>query len=150
MRYWLFALMLVVTSAWSAIETRKFDTPQQEAAYRQLINELRCLVCQNQNIADSNADLAKDLRNQTYDMLMQGKTKQQVVDYMVARYGDFVLFRPPLKATTVLLWAGPFLIFVIGVFVLLRFIRRKGSEPVPELSRADRERAEALLTQHKD
>ncbi len=150
MRYWLTILLLVASSAWAAIETHKFDTPEQEATYRVLINELRCLVCQNQNLADSNADLAKDLRGQIYQMIMKGKDKQQIIDYMVARYGDFVLYRPPFKATTALLWIGPFVILLAGVAILVGFIRRKGREQAPELSAADRERAEALLNQPKD
>ncbi len=91
--------------------------------------ELRCLVCQNQTIADSNADLANDLRRQVRDMLRQGKSDQEVLDYMTARYGDFVLYRPPVKSTTLLLWAGPAALLVGGVLALVLVLRRRGRMP---------------------
>jgi len=105
----------------AAIEAYQFESAQMEADYNKLINELRCLVCQNQNLAGSDADLAHDLRRETYEMLNEGKSPQQVVEFMVERYGDFVLYRPQFKSTTYLLWLGPFLLLV-GVLVLL--IRR--------------------------
>ena len=106
--------------------------------------ELRCLVCQNQTLADSNAPLAVDLRNQIREQLKAGKSEQDVVDFMVARYGDFVLYRPPLKASTVALWAGPFLILLFGAWLLLRRIRKRAAGE-PELSEAERARAAKLL-----
>ncbi len=106
--------------------------------------ELRCLVCQNQTLADSNAPLAVDLRNQIREQLKAGKSEQDVVDFLVARYGDFVLYRPPLKASTVALWAGPFVILAFGAWLLLRRIRRRPA-PEPELSDAERARAAKLL-----
>ncbi|MBF6058210.1 cytochrome c-type biogenesis protein CcmH [Thiomicrorhabdus sp. HH1] len=121
-------MLLFSLPLFAAIEEHRFKTPQQERDYRQLIDELRCLVCQNQNLADSNAELAQDLRRQVYSMLVdQQADKQQVVDYMVQRYGDFVLYRPPLKTQTTLLWAGPFLFLAIGVWFLIRLIRRQNS-----------------------
>jgi len=96
----------------ASIEAYQFESAEMEADYNQLINELRCLVCQNQNLAGSDADLARDLRRETYDMLSQGKSQQQVIDFMVARYGDFVLYRPQFKSTTYLLWLGPFLLLL--------------------------------------
>ena len=107
-------------------------------------SELRCLVCQNQTIADSSADLAVDLRRQIREALAKGASEREVLDFMVARYGDFVLYRPPLKASTVLLWAGPFLLLAFGVFLLVLRLRRKAPPP-PELSDADRARAAKLL-----
>ena len=109
-----------------------------------LAHELRCLVCQNQTLADSNAPLAVDLRNQIREQLAAGKSEREVKDYMVARYGDFVLYRPPLNAVTLLLWAGPFLLLLFGIFLLFRKIRSR-SEAVPELSDAERARAARLL-----
>ena len=106
--------------------------------------ELRCLVCQNQTLADSNAPLAVDLRNQIREQLKAGKSEQDVVDFLVARYGDFVLYRPPFKASTVALWAGPFLILIFGAWLLLRRIRRRPASQ-PELSEAERARAAKLL-----
>jgi cytochrome c-type biogenesis protein CcmH len=109
-----------------------------------LANELRCLVCQNQTLADSNAPLAVDLRNQIREQLQAGKSEQDVRDFMVARYGDFVLYKPPLKATTMLLWAGPFLLLLFGAAILFRRIRQKNA-PEKELTDADRQRAAKLL-----
>jgi cytochrome c-type biogenesis protein CcmH len=113
-----------------------------EADYNQLINELRCLVCQNQNLAGSDADLARDLRRETYDMLSQGKSQQQVVDFMVARYGDFVLYRPQFKSTTYLLWLGPFLLLLC---VLVFLVRRLVSADSPDVDAQAIARAKEIL-----
>lgn len=108
-------------------------------------DELRCLVCQNQTIADSNAELAIDLRNQVREKLQQGMSDKDIVDYMVQRYGDFVLYRPPVKTSTWLLWFGPFLLLVGGVLVLVVRLRRRSRVPVVELPEADRQRAADML-----
>ena len=109
-----------------------------------LAQELRCLVCQNQTLADSNAPLAVDLRNQIRDQLKGGASERDVIDFMVARYGDFVLYRPPLKASTLALWIGPFLLLGLGIFLLLRrLVRRRAPELA--LSEAERARAAKLL-----
>ena len=104
-----------------------------------LSTELRCLVCQNQTLADSNAPLAVDLRNTIREQLAKGASEREVVDFMTARYGDFVLYRPPFKAATALLWAGPFLLLAFGVVLLVRRIRKRPEEP----ALADEERARA-------
>jgi cytochrome c-type biogenesis protein CcmH len=109
-----------------------------------LAHELRCLVCQNETLADSQAPLAADLRNQIREQLAAGKSEKDVVDFLVARYGDFVLYRPPLKSVTVLLWAGPFLFLALGMFALVRFVRRRRVIE-PRLSPAERSRAAKLL-----
>jgi cytochrome c-type biogenesis protein CcmH len=103
--------------------------PALEARVMEVASELRCLVCQNQTIADSHADLAVDLRNQVRDMLRRGDSREQVVAYMTARYGDFVLYRPPLKESTALLWFGPALLMVAGVVVLVVVLRRRARLP---------------------
>ena len=108
-----------------------------------LADELRCLVCQNQTIADSNAPLAVDLRNQIREQLAKGASEREVRDFMVARYGDFVLYKPPFKASTAALWIGPFLLLGIGVWVLRRVAKRR--VPAPQLSDAERSRAAKLL-----
>jgi len=113
----------LITPAWAAIEAYEFDSPEMEADYNQLVDELRCLVCQNQNLAGSDADLAQDLRRETYEMLQQGKSQQEVVEFMVARYGDFVLYRPQFKSSTYLLWLGPFLLLVVVLVVVVRRLR---------------------------
>ena len=118
--------------------------PALEKRVAGLAHELRCLVCQNQTLAESNAPLAVDLRNQIREQLKEGASEQDVIDFMVARYGDFVLYRPPLKASTLALWAGPFLLLALGVFVLVRRLRRRRA-PAPQLSEAERARAAKLL-----
>jgi cytochrome c-type biogenesis protein CcmH len=109
-----------------------------------LASELRCLVCQNQSLAESNAGLAVDLRNQIRDQLARGASEREVIDFMVARYGDFVLYRPPLKASTFFLWFGPFVLLIAGICVLIGRIRRQGAMN-RQLSEAERLRAEQLL-----
>jgi cytochrome c-type biogenesis protein CcmH len=121
-------LLLVIVGLWfaplqAAIEAYQFDSAEMEADYYQLINELRCLVCQNQNLAGSNADLARDLRRETYEMLKRGKSQQEVVDFMVARYGDFVLYRPQFKSSTYLLWLGPFFLLLLVLYLVVRRLR---------------------------
>jgi cytochrome c-type biogenesis protein CcmH len=118
--------------------------PALDRRVANLAHEMRCLVCQNQTIAESNAPLAVDLRNQIREQLTAGKSEREVVDFMVARYGDFVLYRPPLKATTVLLWVGPF-VFLLGGFYLLARVLRRRRVAAPELSDAERSRAAKLL-----
>jgi len=114
-----------------------------------LSSELRCLVCQNQTLADSNADLAVDLRRQIREQLGSGKSERDVLDFMVQRYGDFVLYRPPLKASTVLLWIGPFLLVILGLILLARKVRATDRKE-PPLSEAQRARAAALIEPRKE
>jgi cytochrome c-type biogenesis protein CcmH len=136
-------LSLVSLSSQAAIDAYQFDDPEKEALYKKLVKELRCTVCQNQDIGDSNAGLAQDLRRKTYEMVSAGKDEDFVLDYMAQRYGDFVLYRPRLQSNTLLLWIGPFIILIVAVFLLLKFIRRSEDE-IP-LSETDRAAAEQLL-----
>jgi len=141
-------LLLFVFSLWvapmqAAIEAYQFDSPEMEADYNQLIDELRCLVCQNQNLSGSDADLARDLRRETYQMLQQGKSQQEVVDFMVARYGDFVLYRPQFQSNTYLLWLGPFLLLVLVLYLVVRWLRA-ADKPV-EVDAAAMAEAKQLL-----
>ena len=112
------------------------EDPVLEARVMRIAPELRCLVCQNQTIADSSAGLAVDLRNQVREMLVRGESDKQITDYMTARYGDFVLYRPPLKTTTALLWFGP-AAFLLGGVVTLFFVLRRRSRMAPEMFDAD-------------
>ena len=128
-------LLLLALPCWAQ------DLEQRAAA---LERELRCLVCQNQTLAESNAPLAMDLRKQIRSQLAAGKSEHEVVDYLVARYGDFVRYRPPLKASTLVLWAGPFVFVAGGFYLLVRFLRRRRVPP-PQLTSAQRERAAKLL-----
>ncbi len=136
-RLFVLALLYAVTSL--AVDESALDKRVTE-----LGAELRCLVCQNQTIADSQAPLALDLRNQIREQLKSGKSEQEIKDYMVARYGDFVLYRPPLKASTLALWIGPFVLLLIGIGLFYRRVARRRA-PEPQLSQADRERAAKLL-----
>lgn len=122
------------------------EDPVLEKRMMNIATILRCLVCQNQTIADSQADLAVDLRKQIREKLRAGMSDQQIVDYMVARYGDFVLYRPPVKSTTWLLWFGPFALFGAGLGVLFVKLRKRAASRNDEpLSQAEQQRAEALL-----
>jgi len=111
-----------------------------------LSSELRCLVCQNQTLADSNAPLAVDLRNTVREQLAKGASEREVIDFMTARYGDFVLYRPPFKGTTLLLWLGPFLLLAFGAFLFFRRVRGRQAPQAP-LSDEERARAARLLEQ---
>ncbi len=117
-----------------------------ERRVQKVSEELRCLVCQNQTIADSNADLAVDLKNQVRERLKQGASEKEVIAFMTERYGDFVLYRPPVKGTTLLLWFGPGLLLVGGLIALFMRLRRRAAAAVePVLSDDERARAAALL-----
>ena len=140
------ALALLVSCAtWAKEAAPAADNPVLEKRVLGLAEELRCLVCQNQTLADSNAPLAVDLRNQIREQLRQGASERDVVQFMTERYGDFVLYRPPLKATTILLWFGPLLLLVAGVTALFRRIARRRAAAEPELSEAEHARAARLL-----
>lgn len=123
----LFSLVCVLacSGAFAVEALPASDNPALEAQVMKISTELRCLVCQNQTIADSHADLAVDLRRQVREMLQNGQSEQQVIDYMTARYGDFVLYRPPFKALTALLWIGPAVMVVVGLGTLFVVLRRR-------------------------
>ena len=122
------------------------DDPVLEARVLAIAEELRCLVCQNETIAASHADLAEDLRKQIRQKLKAGQSKEQIVDFMVARYGDFVLYRPPLKPSTLLLWIGPFVLLLLAAIVLAANIRRRRRVVQPaEWSPEQAQRARLLL-----
>ena len=140
-----FLLTLPLTLHAGSIETYTFETPEQEALYKGLIKELRCLVCQNQDIADSNAELAQDLRRQTYEMITAGKSRNDVVEYMVQRYGDFILYRPPFKIKTLLLWVGPPLFLLLSLFFLVKFLRNRPKKAEVELNDKQRQSMRDLL-----
>ena len=145
----IFALFLASTAGFCSEinEAATAADPVAEKRLQALSEELRCLVCQNQTIADSNAELAQDLRREIRGMIASGKSDKEIVDFMVARYGDFVLYRPPLKGLTLLLWGGPLALLVLGLFLLQRYLRRRSIriEAEAPLSAAASKRAEALL-----
>lgn len=129
-------------------EPMTFETEEQEVRYQRLIRELRCTVCQNQNLIESNAPLANDLRRQIALMVNDGADTNEIIDYMVARYGDFVLFRPPMKGTTYLLWFGPGAMLVIGLGILGTILWRRRSQvgSIP-LSADEEERLRRILAE---
>jgi len=146
------ALLVAVAATAAAKEAAPAAAdPAIERRAMHLAGVLRCLVCQNQTIADSNADLAVDLRQQIRDQMKAGKTNDQIIDFMVARYGDFVLYRPPFNTSTALLWAGPFILLILAVTILVRYlIRRRKRVAETTLSEQERARAAALLAGNRD
>lgn len=123
-----FILWCALGGAWAFDAETAFDDPVQQARYERLNRELRCLVCQNQTIADSTAPLAADLRREVREMMAAGRTDAEIREFMLERYGDFVLYRPRMTSTTLLLWAAPVLLLVIGSVAGIRFIRRRTTE----------------------
>lgn len=118
-------LVALASSVNAADDPLEFTDPAQEQRYLALIEGLRCLVCQNQSLADSNADLAQDLRQEVYLMLVEGDNNEDIIQYLVARYGDFVLYRPPFKSTTYLLWLAPVIFLIIGICITIIFVRKQ-------------------------
>lgn len=141
----LVVLVCLILPLWGWAEETKLSA-ESEQRVKALAHELRCLVCQNQTIADSNADLAIDLRTQIREQIQAGKTDQEIKDYMVARYGDFVLYRPPVQSNTALLWAAPFMLLVGGVaFLFWQLAKRRRLLTVQQLSTDELEQADTLL-----
>lgn len=112
-------LLMLATSGF-ANSVYPLDSAKKEAQFNHLLKDLRCLVCQNQDLADSNAELAKDLRLQVYQLVKEGKSDSEINEYLTSRYGDFILFKPPVKAVTLLLWFGPFLFLLLGFLIFWR------------------------------
>lgn len=152
----LVAMLVMVHSAQAGIDVRSFENKEQQVLYDQLMYELRCLVCQNENLAASNADLAKDLRDEVYMMITkQNMDEVAVKKFLVDRYGDFVLYRPPLKKSTWFLWFGPFIMLFLGgvfVFFFVRSSRSKGREKDNDdsgISQEERDELQKLLVDNK-
>ncbi|EWC42044.1 cytochrome c-type biogenesis protein [Stutzerimonas stutzeri] len=141
--------LVLAGTAQAAIDTYEFRDEAERERYRTLTEELRCPKCQNQNIADSNAPIAMDLRQEIFRMLEEGQSNDQIVDYLVARYGDFVRYKPPMNAKTMLLWYGPAGLLVVGFGVLaIILVRRRRFEQAcasHTLSDTERERLAKLL-----
>lgn len=138
-------------TTWAGEATPMAQNEHVEQRMTAIAAELRCLVCQNESIAGSRADLAVDLRRQIREQIAAGKSDQEIMNYMVDRYGDFVRYRPPLKGSTLLLWFGPALLLAGGLVALVLYLRRRsGRVDNAPLSNEDRKRAEALLRQNQD
>jgi cytochrome c-type biogenesis protein CcmH len=146
---WLLVVILLLPSFAAAGEaTPLAENPQIEARLKVLAVELRCLVCQNQTLADSNAPLAEDLRREVREMIAKNMSDKEIIDFLVTRYGDFVLYRPPLKTTTTLLWVGPFLLLIGGAIALVMALRRRQKKLADvALSEAERNRVAQLLSE---
>lgn len=123
----LFLCSLGVAFSLAASEPLEFASPEQEQRFLELTTELRCLVCQNQTLSDSDAPLAQDLRQEIYDMMVAGRSDSEIKEFMVARYGDFVLYRPPVQTNTIVLWLTPLLLLAIGGAVVWRAVRKRAS-----------------------
>ncbi len=132
MKTFLIALCLLVSFTSLANETYQFDSPEQERLYREIANELRCPKCQNQSIADSDAPLSEDLRYLVYQKLKAGENKQQILQYMQERYGDFVLYDPPISPKNYVLWFMPLLVFIIIIIALIARVGRRELQPEDE------------------
>ena len=122
--------MLMLAPAWAIDPEPPFEDPELEAQYQALIDEVRCLVCQNQTIADSNAPLAADLRREIREMMGEGASRGEVVEFLVARYGDFVLYRPRFQPSTWALWGGPAFFVILGMVVFARILRARMAQPL--------------------
>lgn len=132
----------------ASIDVYEFKTPEQEQRFKHLVEELRCPKCQNQNLADSNADIAKDLKSRIYKLINEGKSDEEITQYLVERYGDFVNYRPPVKPVTWLLWFGPLTLFVLTAGILLWRIRKAQKSTTD--NNIDSTRLHALLQQYSD
>jgi cytochrome c-type biogenesis protein CcmH len=139
-------LALLFSSA-QAIDPRAFDSPEHEARYQALIAEIRCLVCQNTNIADSSAPLAKDLRSQVLEMIKQGSSDAEIRTFMTDRYGDFILYAPPVKSSTWVLWFGPAVILGGGMLFLVTTLRRRMSMTAEILADPDQQELDRRIDQ---
>ena len=146
---WLLVIILLIPSLAAAEEARPLaDNPQVEARLKTLAVELRCLVCQNQTLADSHAPLAEDLRREVREMIAKDMSDREIIDFLVQRYGDFVLYRPPWKASTTLLWLGPFLLLIAGATGLVFALRRRQKKLADvTLSEEEHNRVAQLLSE---
>lgn len=123
-KFLIFLIILLMPLSVVATEAvYQFDSPRDQQRFEALTTQLRCLVCQNQNIAESNAALATDLRKQVYDQIQKGETDKHIIEYLVVRYGDFILYRPPFNGVTLGLWLGPFLVLFAGISYLIYYLR---------------------------
>ena len=128
MKTWLLTLLLAFSAVAAAFEPIEFRDAAEEARFRELSAELRCVMCQNQSLADSNAEIAQDLRLQVLDLMREGKSDREIKDYLVARYSDFVLYSPPMRPSTWLLWFGPGLLLLGGAAVVVVVVRRRSRQ----------------------
>ena len=142
----LLALMLLLPYGWAKEAAPVAEDPEIERRMIALSEDLRCLVCQNESLAGSRADFANDLRREIREQMHANKSDKEIVDFLVARYGDFVLYRPPVKSSTMFLWFGPFIFLLIGAVLLVVYLKRRRNQiEEPMLSEQQRKQAESLL-----
>ncbi len=154
MKHFRFLVLAILLAGYASamavgLEVFDFSGNVDEHRYKHLIAELRCLVCQNQSLADSDAGLAHDLRREVWELMDQGKSDAQVTEYLVARYGDFVLYNPPVKPSTYILWYGPFALLAIGLLVLIHTLRRRSRQTESGFSAEEQERLQKILGTEK-
>ena len=152
MRQYLLIIVIVLglfvgQQAIAGFDNFDFSGDITEKRFQNIVSKLRCLVCQNESLAGSQAELAKDLRREVYDLMSSGKTDKEVIDFLVSRYGDFVLYEPPIRPSTWLLWIGPFVLFAIAFFMLLRKLMRRSKMQEVVLSDSEKDRVHQLLDQ---
>lgn len=145
MRFITIFLLIISANSLAKVDVHEFKSPEQEALYREMVEDLRCLVCQGQNLAGSGSDWAKDVRDVVYEQVSAGADKQQIVDYMVQRFGNSVLYDPPLKSSTMFLWTAPFVLLIIGLFVMFRIIRSRNNPAEQGLTEEQKAKAKDLL-----
>jgi cytochrome c-type biogenesis protein CcmH len=155
MRYFIFCCLLVAPLVHAVVETYEFDNEAQRQRYQQFVAELRCPKCQNQNLAGSDSPIAEDLRRELYRLLQEGHDDQQIIEYMVNRYGEFILYRPRFNAETALLWLAPLIFLVAGALVVARIFRRQQGALTLErdptaLSDSEQQQLQQLLTADAD
>ena len=148
-----FILRVILTALWlslfsisshAAIDVYEFKTPVEEQRFQALMGELRCPKCQNQNLAGSDAEISKDLKRRTYQLMEEGKSDNEIREYMIERYGDFISYKPPVRGSTYLLWFGPFALLMV-VVVALVWMRRRQVAPAPSLTTEESARLSELL-----
>lgn len=145
----IFCLLLIANSAFAAVDVHEFKNDTQRLRYQSFIDEMRCPKCQNQNLSGSDSPIATDLRNELYSMIQDGRSDMEIVDFMVNRYGEYILYRPRLSPVTIILWLGPAILLLLGIVVLILMVRRRRRDALeagPQaLNQAERERLQKLL-----
>lgn len=144
-RWMLLSLTLICGIAFATIDAYEFKTPDDEQRFRVLVEELRCPKCQNQNIADSNAGLAKDIKDRVHRLINEGKDNAEITDYMVERYGDFITYRPPVRPVTWFLWFGPFVLALLAAFIIFMIKLRQKSPSIIQVTPEQEAKVQELL-----
>ena len=141
-------LLMLPVSVLANIEAYQFDSIAEEDKFKKMIKELRCPKCQNQNLSDSNAPLAKDLRQKVYNMVKQGKAEQEITQYMIDRYGNFITYRPPMTIGTMILWFGPFFLLISALIMMTMRIKNKTADLNQPLTEEEKHRLQSIMKQH--